>query len=86
VLFARGIARAGTGKLLLIGLSRGNVERLLGGQPIRIRREVHGKAVPEDWEIVLFFGETEQAMADDLRAVGAIQLDTEIFIDPKLTH
>jgi hypothetical protein len=51
-------------QLLVLGLSKANVERLEQGQPIRVSRETHGMAVPAGLKIMIFTGETEQSMRD----------------------
>lgn len=63
----------GDDQFLLIGLSRENVTRLIKGEPILIRREVHGEAIPELWKIVLMFGETENQIATELRKQGMLE-------------
>lgn len=80
------VARGGTDKepLLLLGLSRVNIERLTTGQPIRVRREIHGDAVPEGWEVIICFGETELALADQLKRGGVIAEDATMKVDPRL--
>ena len=80
------IAR-GTGKkaeLLLLGISHKNIENLLEGKPMVLRRESHGDGVPEGWEIVIFTGETEESMAKSLQDGGVIGPETKINRDPKL--
>jgi hypothetical protein len=52
--------------LLLIGLSAENRRRLADGQPIDIRRDSHGMAIPTGLHIVIFAGETEASMQRDL--------------------
>jgi hypothetical protein len=64
------------GKTLLgFGLSRGNIERLVAGQPIRVRgKDIHRP----DLEVMIFFGETEADMEQELRNLGAIGENTVI--------
>jgi hypothetical protein len=67
------IARATTttegkeSELLILGLSKINVGRLLAGKPIHIRKAVHGDGVPEGWEIMICFGNTEEDILAELR-------------------
>ena len=70
--------------VLLLGLSKINVARLLAGQPIRIRRETHGEGIPEHWEIVILTGETEDEIAKMFEAAGIIGPDTKLVRDPRL--
>jgi hypothetical protein len=59
-----------------LGLSRANCERLLAGQPIRIRTD---EIVPElDAEIIIFAGETEAAMAAEFKRHGLIGPNTKV--------
>lgn len=72
------------GQILLIGLSRENVKRMLAGQPVRITNEKHKAGLPEDWEIAIMFGETEQDMYNMLQKSGLVRPDTEMILDPRL--
>lgn len=54
--------------LLVIGLSRKNVERLLDNQPIRFAGDALGVAC----EVLILGGETEDDIAEDLRSLGPI--------------
>ncbi len=63
----------GDDQFLLMGLSRENIDRLVKGEPIVIRREVHGEAIPELWKIVIMFGETENQIAAELRKSGMLE-------------
>jgi hypothetical protein len=80
------IARAGKDEteLLILGLSRTNVARLVSGQPIHIRRETHGDGVPDGWEILIVFGENERAIQVDFEKQGLIGPETQIHRDPRL--
>lgn len=77
MIIARGTTDTGK-ELLLFGLSRENIKRLLDGKPMHVRREAHGEGVPEGWEIGIFFGETEADCARVLRQAGLITDDTKI--------
>ena len=56
--------------VIVLGVSRGNVERLMAGKPIHVTGESVG--VPEIASILIFFGETEAAMEAELRDAGVI--------------
>lgn len=57
-------------KVIVLGLSRENVERLTtGGKPMWISAS-RGHEVPRDTEIVIIFGETEKDIVDGLRVAG----------------
>jgi|HubBroStandDraft_1064217.scaffolds.fasta_scaffold66369_3 hypothetical protein len=59
--------KARYGDNLVLGLSRRNLELLQAGKPIRFNmRELN--LPPAD--VVIFFGETEEAMMEDLRSHG----------------
>jgi len=51
-------------KLLILGLSRGNLDRLQQGQPID--RDLGPQGFP--FRLMIHFGETEKAIADQLEA------------------
>jgi hypothetical protein len=63
-------------KLVMLGLDRANVDRLVGGKPIRL----DGKEVGIDVGVALLFGETYMALAAELRAAG---LEVPHFQEPK---
>ena len=74
-----------TAEFILLGLSRENIDRLLNGKPIRLRRETHGEGVPEGWTIGIMFGETEMEMKRALEDAGVLGPETKIKVDPRLT-
>lgn len=72
-----------TGKpceLMIIGLSHKNLKELKKGHPIRCRSADFGCS--GDIEIIIFSGETEQAMARELHEL--IGPETDVRIDPRL--
>ena len=78
-------SKTGTGKeLLIFGLSRVNVERMMAGKPVHIRKESHGDGIPDGWEVVIMFGETEQEMQKQFAKAGMIDQHTKVNIDPRL--
>ena len=65
-------------KTLVIGLSKENIRRLKKGYPIAMTDMISSIGI----EILIFAGETEQAMARELAdMVGAT---TKVTIDPRL--
>lgn len=70
-------------EMLLLGLSRGNVDRLTAGQPIRLTRETHGEAMGRDEAILILFGETEQDLYDSFVREGLVDARTETRILPR---
>lgn len=71
-------------EMLLLGLSRENVQRLTQGNPIYLTRKTHGDGIPDGWQIVIIYGETERAMSATLKAVGLVTKDTPIHGHPNL--
>lgn len=62
-----------TGKLrhaLFLGLDRENVNRLLAGQPIRVPSSRTKALGFEPIMVVIHFGETQQAMLDEIAEHG----------------
>lgn len=53
-------------QLLVLGLSHANLDRLSQGEPVCISRETHGLAVPVGLKIMIFTGDTEDTMRDQL--------------------
>jgi len=62
--------------VLVLGLSRGNVERLLDGQPIRVTGESVG--IPDLASVLIVFGETEAVLEAEMRNAGLISDETVI--------
>lgn len=63
------------GNVVIVGLSRMNVERLMGGMPIRFAGEEVG--VP-GVVFVIFAGESEPEMVADLQKHGLIGAETKV--------
>jgi hypothetical protein len=82
MIIARGSSNGG--ELLILGLSHGNINRLLAGQPMRMTRQTHGDGVPDGWTIVIMAGESEQALEQVLRQAGALGPQTTIIVDPRM--
>jgi hypothetical protein len=61
LIIARG-SSADHRQLLLLGLSRVNVNKLVSGHPIRLRKATH-ENIPEDLELLIVFCETEADLA-----------------------
>lgn len=62
----------GDRELLLLGLSRANVDALVAGKPIKMTPHSH-PGMPKGLTICIMFGETEQAMHDELKGLGALE-------------
>lgn len=75
-----GEAQTDDGPLLFIGLSRHNVRLLTEGKPIfRNRKGPQGELLPSFLgAIAVMFGETEQAIYDELRRLDVVVPTTEI--------
>jgi hypothetical protein len=59
------VARAGDGRRVLgLGLSRVNIERLMQNRPIHFSGNEVGLA---GWDVLIFFGETEAKIAEHLQ-------------------
>lgn len=72
-------AEGDEGPVVMLGLSRGNVERLISNEPIVVAA---GGDLGLNKRIVIFYGESEQKMLNAIRP--AIGPDTKAHIDPKL--
>ncbi len=65
-----GRGRTNDGKtFLVLGLSEGNLERLRDGRPMHLTHKPH-PFIPEDLMILIFSGQTEEAMAAQLHDAG----------------
>ena len=69
----------GDRKMLVLGLSKLNIERLKAGKPIVVDDLIDKVGM----EIFIFAGDTEQSMAHDLEEF--IGPDTRVKVDPRLT-
>lgn len=59
-------ATGGDGQTIaVLGLTRGNVDRLIAGEPIRVTAETH-PGFPASFVVMLFFGETDRDCANQL--------------------
>jgi hypothetical protein len=67
-------------RLVIFGLSHKNLDKLREGLPIKFNGESAGLA--SDVEIVIFAGESEQAMQREFRDM--IGPETDVHIDPRL--
>lgn len=67
----------GSKPLLGIGLSSKNLEKLQAGQPILF----DAKELGFDGSVFIFFGNTEQEMADDLVKNGMVSSGTVVHPD-----
>ncbi len=67
--------------LVGIGISAWNVERLKQGKPIHLNFEALN--LPWKIDLMIMYGETEQAIADELKEVGAIAPQTIIHKEGK---
>jgi hypothetical protein len=70
-------------ELLILGVSRRNIEELLKGRPIKLTTDTHGAGIPLGWTIAIVFGETEAAIAQDLQKAGALTADTKVMAMPR---
>lgn len=77
-------AESNKGPMLLIGLSRRNIEKLIDGYPMEISRLKHGDAIPAGLTIGIIFGETEAEMHATLVKANAIGQKTTITKDQRL--
>lgn len=51
---------------IMLGLSAGNIERLKQGKPVQVLKEELGIG----FDIGIMYGETEQAIVDELQSAG----------------
>jgi hypothetical protein len=53
-------------EIIVLGITKGNIERLQQGQPIDVRAESH-PGFPEKLVICIFYGEDERALTEQLK-------------------
>lgn len=63
------VANADDGRtIILLGISRENINRLTAGSPIRVSAETH-PGFPADLTFLVVFGETERSLTEDLKSL-----------------
>jgi hypothetical protein len=67
-------------RIVVLGLSYGNLRALKNGRPIKFTGETCG--LEPDIEFMIFAGETEQSMQREFHEL--IGPDTKVSIDPRL--
>jgi hypothetical protein len=67
-------------QVIVLGITRGNVERLMAGQPIHVGADTH-PGFPVNLAITIFFGETERTLTDQLK--GLIGETTKVIAVPR---
>ncbi len=65
-----------------LGIARENVNRLIAGKPIVVRLAEMAPDLTVDGEILIFFGETEAEMTNNLAPF--IDAETKVSIDPRM--
>jgi len=67
-------------EIILLGITRGNVEQLMKGRPIRVSAATH-PGFPLNLSFLIVYGETERALVDALKPM--IGADTKLIATPK---
>lgn len=67
-------------RIVVMGLTRQNIDMLLKGNPLLVRAESH-PGFPENLVITVYFGETERDVTKQIQAL--IGEDTKVVIAPK---
>lgn len=73
-----GAESSGGRPIILLGLSRRNIEQLMAGYPVRVTPETHRNAPIPDVEILILFGETEDSIRQDMADAGIIDAGTKV--------
>jgi hypothetical protein len=74
---ASGINKTTAATVLILGLTRGNIDRLIAGRPMLLRSASH-LAVPEGLEIYIHFGETHEDVQKEMEKVHTINSEATI--------
>lgn len=83
MIIARGHNDETGDQFIMLGLSRENINRLTKGELISVTQRSHGDGVPDGWQIVLHFGETEEDIAAQLKQAGAVDEATLVHKLPR---
>ena len=65
-------------EMVILGITRLNLAKLLAKQPIRVSQETHGAGMPEDLVVIICYGDTEEGLAEELKAVGVLSDETRL--------
>lgn len=82
MLLAQLSAKDSDEQILLLGLTRGNLNRLAAGQPMLLSPETH-PGIPQGWKVMILFGETEEALAAELMTSSSFTADTKVERIPR---
>lgn len=69
------------GKVLILGLSQLNIDKLKAGLPIHFRLDELG--IP-GWSVAMLFGDTEEQIVADLKKIG-MNVEAEVRVEDKRT-
>lgn len=72
------LAKNSARTLVMLGLSKENVERLQGGACVKIRLKEMVDGLEENIVIGLFYGQTDEKIEADFKAAGLIGPGTEV--------
>lgn len=80
MIIAHAVSDSGDRRVLVLGVSRENIDRLTAGRPIHLSAETH-PGIPAELAIAIVFGETE---GDILRKLNPlISEKTEVIAVPR---
>lgn len=70
--------------IVMLGITAINVEKLKQGKPIRITAVTHpsAKDIIKNIQIVIFYGETEEKIKEDVMKAGFIGEETKVIDTP----
>jgi len=74
-------------EVLILGLTRKNIERIQQGQPLRVSEMTNapqGTMPHPKYEIAIITGETELEMKRMFEEYGLIGPETKVTVDPRL--
>jgi hypothetical protein len=69
-------------RIVLLGVTRENIDRLVAGKPIRVTAETH-PGFPTDLVISIAFGEDERVLTEQLQRAGVIGKHTKVIGVPR---
>lgn len=64
-------------EFLFLGLTAGNIERLVAGHPMRISGETHQEAIPPGWTVGIIYGANMEELRRELEKAGIITAAAE---------
>lgn len=76
------IAEVNSKRVILLGLTESDVTKLMcSNQPIHVNSTTHKGVIPDDLDLMIVYGSTEQKIADAMMKMGMVNRDATHIIE-----